>query len=128
MLAGAAALAAVTLAPEAPVMAQNDENASPPITVTAPGVRHMGSTDSKSVHPDRMLVSQAVVYTHDLDLRTQAGREVLDGRVRAAAEQTCDQIDRVDPPSGLMPGGYSDCVYRAVQQAQNQVFAAVWNS
>jgi UrcA family protein len=73
-----------------------------------------------------MLVSQAVVYTNDLDLRTQAGREVLDSRVRAAAEQTCNQLDRVEPPSGLM--GYSDCVFDAVQHTQNQVFAAIWNS
>ena len=96
IIAGVAAIAAATLAPQAPVMAQNGESASSTITVTAPGVRQM-RTDNKSTRPDRMVVAQAVVYTNDLDLRTQYGRDVLDSRVRVAAEQTCDQLDRVAP-------------------------------
>jgi len=127
VLAGAAALAAITLAPQAPVMAQNGggESASSTITVTAPGVRQM-RTDNKSTHPDRMVVAQAVVYTNDLDLSTQYGRDVLDSRVRVAAEQTCDQLDRVDPPG--LTGNYTDCVYQAVQHTQNQVYAAISNA
>lgn len=129
MLAGVAAVAAAVLAPQAPLLAQNEVQADRSITVTAPTVRRMmQQNDSKSIDPQRVLVSQSVVYTGDLNLRTQDGRDELDNRVQAAAERTCDRMDQVDPPSALGGGMYTDCVTQAVNRTQNQVYAAIWNS
>jgi UrcA family protein len=131
MMAGVATIAAAMLAPQAAVMAQSGSEYSAttdrPIIVDAPTARHMQQAERKSVTAQPVLVSQSVVYTGDLDLRTQAGRDELDSRVQTAAERACDRIDQIDPPSALSDG-YADCVFGAVHRAQNQIYAAIWNA
>ena len=129
VLAGSGAIAVAVLAPQAPLLAQNEPQSDRSITVSAPTARQMElRSDNKSLTPQPVLISQSVVYTGDLDLRSQPGRDELDSRVQAAAERTCDRIDQLDPPSALDGDHYSDCVSRAVQGAQNQIYAAIWNS
>lgn len=111
---GAAAFAAVALVPNAPALAQDNS-----ITVRAPQSPRV-SQPKNTVHPQRQLVAQITVATHDLDLRTAYGRYVLDSRVRAAADQVCDRLDAIDSGIGLSgPTNESrDCRGNALRTAR----------
>jgi UrcA family protein len=119
---GLAAIASVAVAP----MAMADEGA---IVVSGPRVQSSGEA-KVGVNPTMALVSQVTVPTHDLDLRTQYGRSVLDHRVKLAAAEVCSRIDDLTPVYGLGPNRSSesrDCRLEAQKSASSQVRAAIWN-
>jgi UrcA family protein len=124
ILAGGAMVATAAFVPQLPVAAQ--ESVSPAITVSAPGVRNTGQP-ADGVQQRKQLVAHVAVDTHDLDLRTEYGRAVLDARIRLAAAIACDRIDEIDPPVGA--GGWvsdrGDCRHLAVKSAEPDKRAAI---
>jgi UrcA family protein len=69
----------------------------------------------------KISLSYGVSY-QDLDLATPAGKDELSARVRQAAMDACDELDRQYPfaePKGLR------CVEAAVDSAKDQVHRAV---
>jgi UrcA family protein len=118
---GLAAIAGVAVAP----MAMADEGA---IIVSGPRVQNSGEA-KVGVHPTRALVSQVTVPTHDLDLRTNYGRSVLDHRVKLAAAEVCSRLDDLTPVYGLGPSRNeesAECRLDAQKSAHLQVRAAHW--
>jgi len=120
ILIGAATLAVAALVPQLPAMAQEPEAQ---ITVRAPVVRAPERSGNGVNSPER-LAAYALVSTSDLDLRTAYGRDVLAYRVRLAADQACDKLDAIDPPSAI--GGApshdsGDCRHLAVKDARSQI-------
>jgi UrcA family protein len=120
LLIGFAAIAGVTIAPIA--MAQDG-------AIVVSGPRYENVEGAKGVHPQRMLVANVSVPTHDLDLRTDYGRDVLDHRVEMAAREVCAHIDYLEPASG--PGANpisasQDCRLQAKKSAMAQMRAAIW--
>ena len=112
---GLAAIAGVAVAP----MAMADEGA---IVVSSPRVQDGGA---KGANPGLEVVSQVAVPTHDLDLRTDYGRSVLDHRVEFAARQVCARLDEATPASGIdTPQETRDCRIEVRKSAQAQVRAA----
>jgi UrcA family protein len=121
LLVGFAAMAGIALAPMA--IAQDGS-----IVVSGPRVQSSGEA-KVGVHPPRVLISQVSVDTHDLDLRTAYGRDVLDHRVKLAAREVCSRIDELTPVYGLGPDAAQesrDCRIEAEKSAYAQVRAAVW--
>ena len=121
----AAALATAVAMPVAPALAQTDgvQADRGSITVTAPRVE----TEPRpgSVIPERTLTASALVYYDDLNLDTERGREALEERVELAAEETCEWLDEIYPPTGLTLGGDNDCAFDAKKKAEEQVDAAI---
>ena len=120
LLIGFAAIAGVTMAPIA--MAQDG-------AIVVSGPRYESTDGARGVNPQRMLVANISVPTHDLDLRTDYGRDVLDHRVEMAAREVCADIDALEPAGG--PGASQlsasqDCRVQARKSALTQVYAAIW--
>lgn len=121
MIAGAFALAATL--PLAPAIAQSGYSSDDPsITVTAPRMRHEGRTSSGA--PIRVVETDSVVYTRDLNLNTRAGRRELDMRVAAAADEACSFLDQHYPMDNALDTP-RECRNSAVNMAQAQVRDAV---
>lgn len=122
---GAAALAATIAAPLTPALAQaEDEQVDRgAITVLAPRIET--NTEPGSIIPERTLTASALVYYDDLNLNTERGREALEERVELAAEETCEWLDEIYPPTGLTLGGNDDCVFDAKKSADEQIDAAI---
>ncbi|KHK93143.1 UrcA family protein [Novosphingobium malaysiense] len=126
ILTAATAIAVAGFMPLAPASAQ-DMSASKPdtrpsITVFAPRARQTGRTYTGI--PVETLTAQSVVYTDDLNLATEAGREQLHDRVQSAAESACEWLDEVYPMSAPMTTD-NQCVDEAVARADDQVKAAI---
>lgn len=124
MIAGAFALAAAL--PLAPAVAQSYSDGyysdDPSITVTAPRMRHEGRTSTGA--PIRVVETDSVVYTRDLNLNTRAGRRELDMRVAAAADEACSFLDQHYPMDNALDTP-RECRNNAVNMAQAQVRDAV---
>ncbi len=123
ILPGAVAIAAAALVTHTPAMAQSDAA----ITVSAPTLR-AGDQPKNSANPRMQFVANVRVATHDLDLRTEYGRDLLDQRVRLAADVACDRIDAIEPPTGVgasLNPDIGDCRHLAVKRAQPQVRTAI---
>lgn len=122
ILATAATLAVAVCVPLTPAASQ-DDNA---ITVTGPTARNAGEP-ADGVRQRTRLVADVSVDFADLDLRTEYGRWVLDQRLRIAADEACDQLDAIDPPSGM--GGAAvdagDCRSVAFRSAAPQIRRAI---
>ena len=119
----AATVAAATLVPLVPAIAQQSDG----IVVNAPAPRN--ADESKlGAQPRMRLAANVIVETGDLDLRTAYGRDVLDRRVRVAADQACDQLDDIEPPTGVgaaMNPDSGDCRHLAVKSAEPRIRYAV---
>ena len=117
-----AALGMAAAVPPAPAFAQGDSS----ITVTGPTARHAGEP-ADGVRQRTRLISDVSVEFADLDLRTEYGRWVLNQRLRIAADEACDQLDAIDPPSGI--GGAAvdegDCRSVAFRSAMPQMRRAI---
>jgi UrcA family protein len=122
ILIGAAVIAAAAL-PQAPVMAQ----ASDGIVVTAPVVRDNSGQPRNAANPRKLLTASAIVYTGDLDLRTEYGRDVLDNRVRVAADNACDRLDAIESTGigAAMNPDAGDCRQLAMRNARPAVRTAI---
>ena len=122
ILAAGAAIAIAAFVPQSPAIAQQGAG----IVVSVPGV-HSAAEPSDGVQQRKRLVSQVVVDTNDLDLRTAYGRAVLDSRIELAADAACDRLDRIDPPVG--PAGWisdkDNCRHLAAKRAEPQISAAI---
>lgn len=124
ILAGAATLLAAALVPQFPAIAQQSTG----IVVSAPAVRNADES-RLGANPRMRLVANVIVETHDLDLRTAHGRDVLDRRVRLAADEACDQLDVIEPPTGVgaaMNPDSGDCRHLAIKDAQPLMRRAIW--
>jgi UrcA family protein len=123
ILAAAATIGLAAFVPHLPAMAQDN---SPAITVRAPAIDNRGQP-KYGVHPPMQLVSNVIVETGDLDLRTAYGRAVLDARVRLAADQACDRLDDIEPSTGVGPltPDSGDCRHLAMKSAERQVRFAI---
>lgn len=123
---GAAAAAVIaTSMPLMPALAQQtaasaDTRAA--ITVLAPRIRR-DTSRTTSAFPTQTISTQAVVYIDDLDLRTVAGRDEMNNRVKVAAKDACAWLDEVYPLSE--PVGAGSCESDAVKTAKRQMDAAV---
>jgi UrcA family protein len=127
ILAAASVIAVAAFSPQQAAMAQasGNDTVGNPIVVSAPRLRQSDER-TKGVHPRMQIVARALVDTGGLDLRTQAGRDALDARVEAAAEEVCAWIDEVYPPVGVGADLIdNDCEHQAVRRAQAQVQAAI---
>ncbi len=124
LLAAAATIALATFGPQVPAMAQADAGTA--ITVRAPAIDNRDQS-KYGVHPPMQLVSNVIVETGDLDLRTSYGRAVLDARVRLAADEACDRLDAIEPSSGIGPlnPDTGDCRHLAMKSAERQVRFAI---
>lgn len=126
IIAGAFALAATL--PLAPAIAQPNYSGAgyysddSSITVTAPRMRHEGRTSTGA--PIRVVETDSVVYTRDLNLNTKAGRRELDMRVEAAADEACGFLDQHYPMDNALDTP-RECRNNAVNMAQAQVRDAV---
>jgi UrcA family protein len=126
MIASALALAATL--PLAPAMAQPSYSDSgyysddPSITVTAPRIHREGRSAIGA--PIRVVETDSVVYTRDLNLNTRAGRRELDMRVADAADQACSFLDQ-HYPSDYATTTPRECRASAVNMAQAQVRDAI---
>lgn len=92
------------------------------ITVTA-----SRAPEVKVVEPERGSIMQTVSLSYgvtysDLDLNTTEGKQQLKARVRQAAEDACEELDRQYPMAE--PKG-ARCVGAAVDGAKDQVRTAV---
>lgn len=129
MIAGAFALAATL--PLTSAMAQSSYSGAgyysddSSITVTAPRMHHEGRTSSGA--PIRVVETDSVVDTRDLNLNTKAGRRELDMRVEAAADEACRFLDQ-HYPSDYTLTTPRECRNDAVNMAQAQVRDAVERS
>jgi UrcA family protein len=120
-LLAAVAAFAMTALPQAPAISQESGS----ITVTGPTARNSGEP-ADGVRQRTRLTSAVTVDFADLDLRTEYGRWVLDQRLRIAADAACDELDAVDPPSGMGGGiAYSDCRSLAMRRAEPQLRRAI---
>ena len=122
ILSGAAAIAAAALVSGLPASAQESAG----IVVSAPSGRIVEQPRT-GAQPRRLLVSNVVVYTGDLDLRTAYGRSVLDQRVRVAADEACDRLDSMEATgfgSHMNPDS-GDCRHLARKNAEPRVRTAV---
>lgn len=130
-LIGAMATIAASAAPLLPitVKAQTAEAADrAAITVTAPRARTTGRNPATGA-PIQTITTQSLVYIDDLDLRTKAGRDVLDVRVAAAAKEACDWLNEVYPATPLsVPASQADCRTDAIRTAQAQIKDAITRS
>jgi UrcA family protein len=72
--------------------------------------------------PIREYYAQRVVSYSDLDLATPWGRDTLRMRVRAAARDACDELDRLHPVNDLNHITIDDgnCISRATHNAMRQ--------
>jgi len=121
ILIGVAAMA-TAIVPLTPATAQPGD-----IVVTVPAP-HRVEKGWNGVRPRMQLAANVWVETRDLDLRTEYGRDVLDQRVRYAADAACDRIDAIEPPTGvgaMMNPDISDCRHIAAKSAEPQVRAAI---
>jgi UrcA family protein len=74
------------------------------------------------------LAANVWVETRDLDLRSEYGRDLLDRRVRDAADIACDRVDQIEPPTGVgaaMNPDSGDCRHLAAMRAEPQMRAAI---
>jgi UrcA family protein len=115
----AAIAALIAVAPNAPAVAK--DGAQNAITVTAPRVRREGR-DSAGIPVQTVSIDALVDYS-DLDLQTAAGRDQLQERVRAAAEDSCAWLDELYPLDDTTDP--ADCVRRAVGTASSQIDEAI---
>jgi UrcA family protein len=123
ILAGTATIAVAALLPQVPAIAQ--EGATSAITVSAPASRVVGEPVD-GVQQRTQLIANVTVEIHDLDLRTDQGRAVLDARIERAAEVACERLDQIDPPVGVGGGTRDDdCRHLAVRSAELQRDAAI---
>jgi UrcA family protein len=123
ILAGTATIAVAAFVPQLPVIAQ--EGATSAITVSAPASRVVGQPVD-GVQQRTQLIANVTVEIHDLDLRTDHGRAVLDARIQHAAEVACERLDQIDPPVGAGGGSRdNDCRHLAVRSAELQRDAAI---
>ena len=121
ILTAAAAVAMAATVPHAPAIAQ--EGAA--ITVTGPTMRNSGEPAS-GVRQPVLISSSVTVDLADLDLRTEYGRWLLEQRLRLAADAACDELDAIDPPSGMSGGvAYGDCRSLAMRRAEPQLRRAI---
>src|SRR5690349_14760136 len=90
ILVSAAAMAAAILLPATQAGAQSSG-----IVVSAP-IHRTVEQPRTGAQPRLRLMSNVVVDTADLDLRTQYGRAVLAERVRLAADEACDHLDGLE--------------------------------
>lgn len=124
ILATAATLLTAVAVPAQPALAQGASE-RPSITVLAPRARQTGR-DSATGAPIETLTAQSIVYTDDLNLATEAGRDQLDERIEVAAREACEWLDEVYPMSPTMTGTTAgDCVSEAVARTSDQVEEAV---
>ena len=124
-LAASAALIGAAILPVQPAIAQAGMTERPSITVLAPRARQTGR-DTATGAPVETLTAQSIVYTDDLNLATEAGREQLDERIEVAAREACEWLDEVYPLSTAMSGTTTyDCVSDAVARTDDQVKEAV---
>lgn len=117
--------ATIALASHAPAMAQYQKDTA--IVVSAPIIEEAVGTRN-GVHPEMQVTSKMLVEAGDLDLRTEYGRDVLEARVRIAADEVCDRLDELDPPTAI--GAFSnpdfgDCRHNAVMNARPQMREAM---
>ncbi len=124
LLPAAATIALAAFVPQSPAVGQT--NADTAITVRAPDADNRDQS-KYGVHPPRELVTNVIVETGDLDLRTSYGRAVLDARVRLAADEACDRLDAIEPSSGIGPlnPDTGDCRHLAMKSAERQVRFAI---
>src|SRR5688572_4793876 len=116
-------LAATALAAAAvPLMPAAAQDTS--ITVTGPTQRNTGEP-ANGVRQRTRISADVTVDVADLDLRTDYGRWVLTQRLRIAADAACDQVDAIDPPSGMAGGSRGDCRSLAMRRAEPQMRRAV---
>jgi len=121
ILIGIAAIATAVV-PLAPASAQPGD-----IIVSVPAP-HKADRQWNGVHPRMQLAANVWVETRDLDLRTEYGRDVLDRRVRAAADVACDRVDQIEPPTGvgaMMNPDSGDCRHLAALRAATQMREAI---
>lgn len=104
------------------VAAPQTEEAIAEIVVTAP---RLLVKKVKGPHPtagqEEVSVSLKVAYA-DLDLKQEANREVLDGRVKDAAKQICADLDELVPATASLN---RDCVATTVAKAKPQIDLAL---
>jgi len=118
---GIAAMA-TAIVPLAPATAQPGD-----IVVSVPAP-HRVEKGWNGVHPRMQLAANVLVETRDLDLRTERDRDVLDQRIRYAADVACDRIDQIEPPTGIgamMNPDTGDCRHLAAKSAELQRYAAI---
>ena len=121
ILLRAAAIAAALIPQTAP--AQQSDG----LVVSAPAPRN-AEESRLGVQPRMRLVADVIVETRDLDLRTAYGRDVLDQRVRIAADQACDRLDAIEPPTGVgaaMNHDVGDCRQLARKSAEPRMRYAI---
>jgi UrcA family protein len=100
------------------VLAQQDEG----VTITASRMPQAVVVEHK---PGSIMTKISLTYGvryDDLDLSTQTGKEELKARVKQAAGEACEELDRQYPftePKGPR------CVEAAVDSAKDQVRAAI---
>lgn len=126
VLLATALIATAAFGPQAPATAQDSASITVSVPSVHPAPRNAGQPRN-SVHPRLQAAANVVIGTADLDLRTAYGRNLLDRRIRVAADAACDQIDAIDPPVGL--GGWihdaGDCRHLAVRRAEPQRWAVI---
>ena len=122
LLASAATIALAAFVPQLPAAAQS----GPSITVTSP-ITRSEQQPWTGVEPRYEVASHVTVYTDDLDLRTEYGRAVLDARIKLAADQACDTLDRIETAGvgAAMNPDSGDCRHLAAKNAVPQRRAAV---
>ena len=112
---------AVALAlPQAPAASQDNTS----ITVTGPVRSHSGQP-ADGVQQRTRITSDVTVGFADLDLRSDYGRWVLAQRLRIAADEACDRIDEIDPPSAVGGVVHDDCRSLAMRRAEPQMRRAI---
>jgi UrcA family protein len=100
--------------------AQADE-----VTVTAPRevTRTRVGRSGIGAPVEEVSVSERVAY-NDLDLKKSSDVDVLNKRIKDAAEDSCSELDRLFPTS-TSSRMHRDCVFKAVKVASLQIEAAV---
>ena len=101
--------------------AQAQESVSAPseITVIAPRQRERSTTTGA---PIETVSTSVVVNYSDLNLRTQAGQDELDNRIKAAARRACDWLNQLYP---VTASGSPDCMATALDSARGQASQAI---
>jgi UrcA family protein len=108
----------------APAYAQLDAQSDETITVRPPYVVTKSTSGAPRERTTTYTISRVVPYG-DLDLKSDAGVQNLEGRVRDAANGVCGEIDRRYPDQVYAPVEGGDCANNAVAQAAPQVRGAI---